>query len=268
MLGVQYVIQRYDTDWMDFNTTNIATFVNDATNYVTQVNQFGLWSVYEINPSLIYPNVYSTNDILSYTANSNDNLSSYINGIASEFSTGTSLVASSAGQFLLLQSATSSDSNLTLATTVMGSSLSPPVLQGIEDNNGSAPANISVQDVNPTEYQVNIDAARPFELVLQQAFNPDWNVYEGIPGSLGFPSGSSVNEGDHFMVNGFANGWYISQTGNFTLTILYQPQLVITLSTYGAIGFFVFLMGLVAIWGIQGTRRPRTSSQDATYSRR
>jgi hypothetical protein len=33
-----------------------------------------------------------------------------------------------------------------------------------------------------------------------------------------------VSDEYHFIVNGYANGWYINKTGTYTITLEFQPQ--------------------------------------------
>ena len=66
---------------------------------------------------------------------------------------------------------------------------------------------------NPTLYTVRMNASRPFFLVFSEAYDEGWGA---------FIEGKSIEE--HFLVNAYANGWYVDKTGDFTITLRYRPQ--------------------------------------------
>lgn len=69
---------------------------------------------------------------------------------------------------------------------------------------------ISFKKVSPVKYEVEVvGAEEPFWLIFSEAFHPGW--------------ASSV-EGEHLMVNGFANGWWIDKTGDYKITLFFEPQ--------------------------------------------
>ena len=63
------------------------------------------------------------------------------------------------------------------------------------------------------------NAAEPFNLIFSESFSPDWKAYI---------QRKSIAEEQHFMVNGFANGWEItprdSNGKSYTVIIEYWPQ--------------------------------------------
>jgi hypothetical protein len=87
----------------------------------------------------------------------------------------------------------------------------------------TAPPQVSFSAVNPTTYQVNVSTSHPFVLVFSAPYDPQWEAYYGTPQSFQLFN-QQVPEKDQLMVNGYANGWYISSTGNFTMTLYYTPQ--------------------------------------------
>jgi len=113
------------------------------------------------------------------------------------------------------------------------------------------------QKINPIKYKIKIEYAHePFWLVFSESFHPGWqayintdkiqcnpivtysnvNVTECLHKSKFFEFrdfirifNKPVPEKYHFVVNGYANGWYIDPqelgTGeNFTITLYYNPQ--------------------------------------------
>lgn len=69
---------------------------------------------------------------------------------------------------------------------------------------------IQATQLNPTKYEVKVNANSPYTLVLNNRFNSNWEI--------------SDKEAKHFTINGFANAWSISKTGEYSLIIEYNPQ--------------------------------------------
>lgn len=109
------------------------------------------------------------------------------------------------------------------------------------------------QKINPTEYKVHIkNANHPFFLIFSESYNPGWKAYisdEKLGGNvleeyynvnvselkqkdefvttedLARIFEKPLNEEDHFLVGGYANGWYIDKNGDYTVTIQFEPQI-------------------------------------------
>lgn len=68
---------------------------------------------------------------------------------------------------------------------------------------------ISYLKIAPTKYIVSIkDSKEPYVLILNNTYDKSWKMK--INGQMNTK---------HFMVNGFANGWYISQKGDYDIEI-------------------------------------------------
>jgi len=141
---------------------------------------------------------------------------------------------------------------------------------------------IYIEKINPTKYQVKIfDVHRPFVLVFSEAFNPNWkafigkthstktgevirsyfngDVQEGRHKNIFFDTNTfetlrmiSINESNHFQINGYANAWYITPADtagaqNYELIIEMTQQRAFYL---GLAVSFIFLLGCI-IWGIK-----------------
>ncbi len=86
----------------------------------------------------------------------------------------------------------------------------PLVLRLALGNSLPAIPEVKYQKVAPTRYRVELKGVRgPFLLVLSQAFDQNWLA--------------SLSK-EHFVFNGFANGWYIDQKGDIMLDIYFGPQ--------------------------------------------
>lgn len=135
--------------------------------------------------------------------------------------------------------------------------------------------------INPTKYHVTINATQPFFLVFSESYNSQWKAYAGTnpapmndiianysrvnvqeaaqemqftPGDISYLLEKPLPEEDHFLVNGFANAWYIDPSqlpkdadGNIDITLYFWPQslfylgLIISGSTLViCIGYLVF----------------------------
>ena len=137
---------------------------------------------------------------------------------------------------------------------------------------GRVPARILFQQINPTRYRVQVrDAEYAFMLVFSEQYSEDWKIYQAPREDDILPvasyQGGEVLEGEalatffdakiaetwrrgplhedhHMVVNGYANGWFITNSGSYDLIIEYSPQrrlqvgmLVTALSVISIIGY-------------------------------
>jgi hypothetical protein len=121
------------------------------------------------------------------------------------------------------------------------------------------PNRVTFQMLNPTAYRVRIEGAQgPVLLVLQESFHPLWRVHvvrkpccatwwtaepdrvweyphtgvREIASGLVFLSrelihgwmAPTIQERQHFIADGYANAWLISEDGNYELLVEYMPQ--------------------------------------------
>jgi hypothetical protein len=90
---------------------------------------------------------------------------------------------------------------------------------------------INFTKINPTKYYVGIKNARnPFFLVFSESYHPQWRAYIGKKRLL---------DKQHFLINDYANSWYIDKLGSYRITLHYLPQ------TFFKIG--VLISGVVLI---------------------
>ena len=85
--------------------------------------------------------------------------------------------------------------------------------------------------ISPVKYEVEIEkATKPFFLIFSESFHPGWTI---------------SSEGEHFMANGFANGWYITKLGDYKFTISFALQKIyyfsISVSLVAFLGFGTYL---------------------------
>jgi len=96
---------------------------------------------------------------------------------------------------------------------------------------------IAYHRINPTKYSVDVNATGPFFLVLSESYDVGWKAYL---------NGKQVPEKYHLQANGYANCWYVTKKGQYTLTLYYQPQtifeigIIITALTFIGLGIYAF----------------------------
>ena len=74
---------------------------------------------------------------------------------------------------------------------------------------------VTYEEINPTQYAVQVDSSQSFYLVLSQSFDNGW---------VATINGQQIPDQYHFTANGYANGWYINKTGTYTITLEFEPQ--------------------------------------------
>lgn len=99
----------------------------------------------------------------------------------------------------------------------------------------SADPKIDVIESSPAKHRLRVDAASPFYLVFNQSYHPMWKATAKI-------NGKNHSFKAHAKVNGFANGYYIDQAGQYELALEFTPQrlfdfsmLVTLLGLFGAL---------------------------------
>jgi len=132
------------------------------------------------------------------------------------------------------------------------------------------------QKINPINYKIKIEnASEPFYLVFSEPYHPSWKAYINTDQVKFTPIvtysnlniaeckhehkffetkelkrifSKSIPEKDHFVVNGYANAWYINPqelgTGeNFTITLYFKPQ------SYFYVGIVISVLTFIACMG-------------------
>ncbi len=94
------------------------------------------------------------------------------------------------------------------------------------------------RSINPTRYLVHVDSSTaPFFLIFSDSFHDGWKAfvrprdtssprwYEASALlSLLFDGGNTREVTDHYLVNGYANSWYVERTGSFDISLEFIPQ--------------------------------------------
>jgi len=124
---------------------------------------------------------------------------------------------------------------------------------------------INFEQINPTKYIVKINkASAPFWLVFSQTFHPYWKAYirqnskiknqgskfieKSALLSAFVDKGARLEVKEHYLVNGYANGWYIdhNKDQSFEIVIEYWPQRLFETM------WFIFGIALIICFGYLG----------------
>jgi hypothetical protein len=108
---------------------------------------------------------------------------------------------------------------------------------------GSRPE-LQFRSVSPVRYEISaMNATGPFVLVLNQFFDSRWMAsYKHAASS---PTDSKRLD-SHFEVNGFANGWFVPEGGNLTITLHFEPQDFAVYGSWISFSSFVASIGVLA----------------------
>jgi len=99
------------------------------------------------------------------------------------------------------------------------------------------PPKISFKQIDPTKYEIAIsDAKGPFILGFLERYSSNWEIKFK-------DSGQEIN--DHFMLNGFANGWLIDKKGSYSLIIDFYPQKLFVIGSIISITSFCLVVLLL-----------------------
>jgi hypothetical protein len=120
------------------------------------------------------------------------------------------------------------------------------------------------KQITSTEYQVHISSDRPFVLTITEAYDKGWVAVD--------ESGKEIQS---IPLYGMINGFYIEQTGDYTLSIKYKPQeffqigAAISMTTFfGMILYFLLPSENVVIKRISNLlRTPQAIVANMSYKR-
>ena len=90
---------------------------------------------------------------------------------------------------------------------------------------------ITFNKLNNAEYQVSIkNAKEKYALILSELYDPAWHIES--------QEGADIAN-NHFLANGYANGWIIDKQGDYQLLVKFIPQDLLR------IGYRISIMSLV-----------------------
>lgn len=120
---------------------------------------------------------------------------------------------------------------------------------------------VSYDVLSATKKLVKIEnMTNPANIIMSESFNPNWGIVVGADGKL--LNRNYINESNHFIANGWQNGWYIDPAGickdssnsciknadgsyNLTLSVEFRPQKYVLIgSLLAAVSFIVLIIYL------------------------
>ena len=108
-----------------------------------------------------------------------------------------------------------------------------------QENESKAPPEIVFKEMNPTDYKIIVsNASAPFALLFKQNYNSGWQLSY---------NGSNIIK-THFEGDEYANAWIVNKTGNYTLSLIYEPQKGISEIYY--ISILINLLFVIILIGI------------------
>jgi len=95
-------------------------------------------------------------------------------------------------------------------------------------NQAATPVTYTFKKINQTKYQSDFsNVSQPFLLGFYEKYNTDWKAYIVKNGDNNFFSTwfkKPIPEDRHIMLDGYMNGWYIDNPGNYSIIVEYRPQ--------------------------------------------
>lgn len=236
LLNVKYIVLHRDTKWeyirdhpwwFDTKPSKLDSFLYSLSQeqYIMPSNSFGELDFYKMSDVYFLPHIYTAQAQLMVPEL--QNFSSAIE--SSNFVPG-------------YQNIIVLDQNQNRSVPQINSTTRPTIF---------------FQKINPTKYIVKVENANePFWLTFSESYQPGWRAYINTDLNKCNPIASytslnimecqseskffefkditrifdqSIPENDHFVVNSYANGWYIDPqqiaTGkDFTITLYFKPQ--------------------------------------------
>jgi hypothetical protein len=76
---------------------------------------------------------------------------------------------------------------------------------------------LQYQKISSTDYTVNVKGITdPSYIILAESYDNGWKATINRK--------EQISDKNHFVVDDFANAWYLNKTGNFSIKLYYQPQ--------------------------------------------
>lgn len=74
---------------------------------------------------------------------------------------------------------------------------------------------LKYKKIDPTIYRIEASSKDPFILNFSEGYSPNWKLYND----------KGEEQKKHFIINGYANGWYIDKQGSYKFFLIFYPQL-------------------------------------------
>jgi hypothetical protein len=263
LLNIKYVILHHDININNGNYANQKLsppeyleniLINNKFNYI---NSFGKLDLYEIPNNYFTPHIYSTD---RYTITNDTNGMLDIIYKQESFISGNSII-------FVQDELNKEKINILKEKKIFNK------------QNEFLPVyhpQINFKKLNPTKYQVSINATQPFFLVFSESYHPLWKAYLGSPFKcelnayyentnlkeckqedsftpldISYLFTKPLSEDNHFTANGYANAWYIDPKvigkENFNITLYFMPQSYFYVGLLISVTTFIFCIGYL-LW--------------------
>lgn len=204
LMNIKYIILHNDIDTDFYNFTSPQVFQNNLSMQNVSLEQnFGKLGIY-LNNEWQNTQAYPASKIIAVNDSN---------------SMGNAFVNVKSGQSFLYLNNQSNAEQLNFLESVK--------------NTLAIPQRTTCTEVSASEYIVQVNnASAPFFLVLGNSYNGYWvaNI-----------NGQQKPETNHFIVNGYANAWYINKTGTFSVKLEFWPQKLLYISAAVSIASLILL---------------------------
>jgi len=80
---------------------------------------------------------------------------------------------------------------------------------------------LSFEKLNPARYVIHVEGAKPYFLILLESYSEGWKARV-----------NGVEVSEHFLVDGYANAWFINNVGKYDVTLEFAPQGILDISIF------------------------------------
>lgn len=82
------------------------------------------------------------------------------------------------------------------------------------------------QQISPVLYELYLEKSNndPEFLVFSELFSGGWVIQDD--------NGKAISDKEHYLVNGYANGWILKTPGEYRFTVTYLPEKILTIGKY------------------------------------
>ena len=146
----------------------------------------------------------------------------------------------------------SDDAVLPLIDKVVVQEFFSPSTLGVRraNSSGPTPPEVDYKQISPVKYEGEMtNSHTPFVLIFNEKINPSWKLF--IEGSEGI--WKVVDK--HFMIDGYANGWFVDQTGSKKFRIEYASQPLFYIGSVISLGSLFICVAWLVYSMVRGRKK-------------
>jgi hypothetical protein len=119
----------------------------------------------------------------------------------------------------------------------------PLLFKAVNYDTNVKPPKITFDKINPTKYHIKIqNSTDPFILIFSSTYDKNWKIYKDDSGVFNLFINEYALNSNHFIINGYANAWYIDKEGTYDLTLEFEPQNIFYLSLFISSIFIIVML--------------------------